>query len=60
MLYLAILAFVVVAVAVAVSLLRKPDRLDEVDRFRVARSLTTSWSADETARPAEVREPADD
>ena len=60
MLYLVILVLVIVAVAVVVPLLRKPNRLDEVDRFHAARTLTTSWSAGEAARPAEVREPADD
>lgn len=60
MLYLVILVLVVVAVAVAFSLLRKPNRLDEVDRFHAARTLTTSWSAGKAGRPVEAREPADD
>jgi len=49
-LYLVIAGLVLVAVAVVVSLLRKPNRLDEVDRFRTARSLTTSWSASPAVR----------
>lgn len=44
MLYLVIAAFVVLAVCIAVPLLRRNTRLDEVDRFHVARSMTTSWS----------------
>ncbi len=50
MLYLVIAGLVLVAVAVVVSLVRKPNRLDEVDRFRTARSLTTSWSAGPAVR----------
>ncbi|MCU1596144.1 MAG: hypothetical protein JWO12_3536 [Frankiales bacterium] len=46
MLYLVIAAFVVVAVCIALPLLRRNTRLDEVDRFHVARSMTTSWSRD--------------
>lgn len=59
MLYAVIAALLVVVIAIAVPLLRRPDRRDEVDRFRVARSLTTSWS-----QPSDVRflesEPVDD
>jgi hypothetical protein len=44
-LYVVIAALAVVAVCVALPLLRRNTRLDEVDRFHVARSLTTSWSA---------------
>jgi hypothetical protein len=44
-LYLLVLAaLVVVALALGVPLVRRNTRLDEVDRFHVARSLTTSWS----------------
>jgi hypothetical protein len=43
-LYLVIAALAVVAVCVAFPLLRRNNRLDEVDRFHVARTLTTSWS----------------
>ncbi|MGZ6793649.1 MAG: hypothetical protein ACXVGH_09055 [Mycobacteriales bacterium] len=49
MLYLVIAALVVVALVVATPLLRRPNRLDEVDRFHVARSLTTSWSSGQPA-----------
>ena len=42
--YAVIAALVVFAVLLAVPLLRRNARLDEVDRFHVARSLTTSWS----------------
>jgi hypothetical protein len=44
-LYLVIATLVVVAVCVALPLLRRSHRLDEVDRFHVARSLTTTWSS---------------
>ena len=44
-LYLVIAVLVVVAVCVALPLLRRNNRLDEVDRFHVARSMTTSWAA---------------
>ena len=56
MLYLVILALVAVAVAVAVAVprLRRPNRLDEVDRFRTASSLTSSWSSGVTGRVAET------
>jgi hypothetical protein len=43
-LYLVIAVLVVVAALVATPMLRRNTRLDEVDRFHVARSLTTSWS----------------
>lgn len=46
MLYLVIAALAVVAVCVAFPLLRRNHRLDEVDRFHVARSLTTTWSSE--------------
>jgi hypothetical protein len=45
-LYLVIAALAVVAVCVAFPLLRRNHRLDEVDRFHVARSLTTTWSSE--------------
>ena len=44
LLYVAVLALVLVAVGLAVPLLRRDSRLDEVDRFRVARGLTTTWA----------------
>lgn len=52
MLYLAAALLLVLAVAVAVPLLRRPDHRDEVDRFLTARSLTTSWS-----QPSDLRAP---
>jgi hypothetical protein len=54
-LYLVILALVVVAVCVAFPLVRRNHRLDEVDRFHLARSLTTTWS---TEPQPEFRVPA--
>lgn len=50
MLYLILAVLVVVAVLVALPLLRRNTRLDEVDRFHVARSLTTTWAADPPAK----------
>jgi hypothetical protein len=44
-LYLVIAALAFVAVCVAFPLVRRNHRLDEVDRFHVARSLTTTWSS---------------
>jgi hypothetical protein len=44
-LYVVIAALAVAAVCVAMPLLRRNTRLDEVDRFHVARSMTTSWAA---------------
>ncbi len=44
MLYFVIVALVVLATCLAFPLLRRNTRLDEVDRFHVARSLTTTWS----------------
>ena len=44
MLYLVIAALAVLAVVVGLPLLRRNTRLDEVDRFHVARSLTTTWA----------------
>jgi hypothetical protein len=45
LLYLVLIGLMVVAFALAVPLLRRNQRLDEVDRFHYARSLTTSWSS---------------
>ena len=42
--YAVIASLVAVAILLAVPLLRRNARLDEVDRFHVARSLTTAWS----------------
>ena len=46
MLYAVIAALAAVAFCVAYPLLRRNHRLDEVDRFHVARSLTTTWSSE--------------
>lgn len=46
MLYVVIAALAVIALCVAFPLLRRNTRLDEVDRFHVARSLTTTWSSE--------------
>ena len=48
MLYLAIAIAVLVAVAagVAIPMIRRNHRLHDVDRFQIARSLTTSWASD--------------
>jgi hypothetical protein len=45
-LVLVIVALVLVAACVAYPLLRRDTVLSEVDRFRVARSLTTTWSTE--------------
>ena len=61
--YAVIAALAVFALIAALPLTRRNARLDEVDRFHVARSLTTSWSADPTPPPpvpASGEEPADD
>ena len=42
--YAVIAALAVFALLLALPLLRRNHRLDEVDRFHVARSLTTAWS----------------
>jgi hypothetical protein len=58
-----IAALAVAALVAARPALRRNRRLDEVDRFHVARSLTTSWSANPTPPvhvPAEGEEPEDD
>lgn len=62
MLYLAlsIAVLVVVALCVAIPMLRRNHRLHDVDRFQVARSITTSWAADPTPHapvPASGDEP---
>lgn len=44
LLYAVIAALVLTAVAVALPLLRRSSHVDEVDRFHVARSLTTTWA----------------
>jgi hypothetical protein len=46
LLILGIAALVLVAACVAYPLLRRDTVLDEVDRFHVARSLTTTWSTE--------------
>jgi hypothetical protein len=58
-----IAALAVLAIVVALPLVRRNHRLDEVDRFHVARSLTTSWSSQPQPQvyvPAEGEEPEDD
>jgi len=45
-LYVVIAVLAAVAFCVAFPLLRRNTRLDEVDRFHVARSLTTTWSSE--------------
>ncbi len=56
MLYVTILALVVVAVVIAVPLLRRHSVLDEVDRFHTARSITTTWSSEP---PPDFKVPAE-
>ena len=56
MIYAIIAVLILVAVACAVPLLRRNTRLDEVESFHVARSITTQW-ASEPQRP--VRMPAE-
>lgn len=51
-----ITALAVLALLLAVPLLRRNRRLDEVDRFHVARSLTTAWS---TQPAPKLRVPAE-
>jgi hypothetical protein len=43
--YAVIAALACSALLLALPLLRRNNRLDEVDRFHVARSLTTAWSS---------------
>lgn len=59
--YVALAVLILAAVAVATPMLKRNNRLDEVDRFHVARTLTTSWSGQVTAPdPAPERgEPAE-
>lgn len=45
-LYLVIAALVVVALCVALPVMLRSHAPDEVDRFHVARSLTTTWSSE--------------
>jgi len=54
--YAVFAGMVVVALLLALPLVRRGSRLDEVDRFHVARSLTTSWSTHPTPH---VRVPAE-
>jgi hypothetical protein len=46
LLFLGIAALALIAVCAAVPLLRRENILSEVDRFHVARSLTTTWSTE--------------
>lgn len=55
MLYLVIVVLVVVAVAIGLPILLRTHRPDEVDRFHIARSLTTTWA---TEPPPTVQLPA--
>ncbi|MFN2537032.1 MAG: hypothetical protein ABR549_02630 [Mycobacteriales bacterium] len=54
--YAVIAALAVFALLLAVPLVRRNHRLDEVDRFHVARSLTTAWSTQPTPQ---IRVPAE-
>jgi hypothetical protein len=54
--YAVFLALLVLAFLLALPLLRRSSRLDEVDRFHVARSLTTAWSTQPTPQ---LRVPAE-
>jgi hypothetical protein len=54
--YAVIAALAVFALLLALPLLRRGHRLDEVDRFHVARSLTTAWSTEPTPQ---LRVPAE-
>lgn len=49
MLY-ALILLAVVAVALALLRVRRRDVVDEVDRFRHARTLTTTWSSEGQTR----------
>lgn len=53
MLYLVITALCAVALLVALPLLRRDKALEEVDRFRHVRSLTTSWAGETTPDEAD-------
>lgn len=46
MLYVVIILLALTSVGVAVGLLRRKSVLHEVDRFHVARSLTTTWASE--------------
>ena len=59
LLYAVIAALVVVALCVAYPLLRRNHRLDEVDRFHIARSMTTTW-ATEPRRAVHIPASGDD
>ena len=54
--YVIITALAVFALLLALPLFRRNSRLDEVDRFHVARSLTTAWSTQPTPK---LRVPAE-
>ena len=54
--YAVFLGLIALAVLLAVPLVRRNHRLDEVDRFHVARSLTTAWS---TQPASQIRVPAE-
>jgi hypothetical protein len=54
--YAVIAALAVFALLLALPLLRRNSRLDEVDRFHVARTLTTAWS---TQPAPQLRVPAE-
>lgn len=61
--YAVLLALLALALLLAIPLLRRNHRLDEVDRFHVARSLTTSWSTQPTPQlrvPAEGEDLTDE
>ena len=45
MIYVVIFALAVAAVSVALTVKRRNTRLGEVDRFHLARSLTTTWAS---------------
>jgi hypothetical protein len=54
--YAVIAGLAVLALLLALPLLRRNARLDDVDRFHVARSLTTAWSSQP---PPHTRVPAE-
>ena len=58
MLYVVAAVLVLVAVFLAVPMLRRGHHLDEVDRFHVARSLTSNW-ASEPQPPVHIPAPGD-
>ncbi len=59
MIYLVLAVLALAAVAVAMPMKRRNHRLDEVDRFYVARSLTTTWATKPQPTPP-VAESGDD